>query len=240
MKNLIGKVKDGIGKGVAVGLLGLTLGMGAPALANADNTYNNIYGISKALIRIGHEIEDQEQEQENQQYLNQQQEAQKEQQQNDAQAAAQAQEQQNQEKEREKQQYLSEIRSQSHYFACNSIIGTNWTYPQDYSGIKKEFKLNEPLVLVFYDPADKKGDSWKLDVYDSEKKIIYESPTETIPKDGTTMETGTKDGSDSTTRFLFNQAGGWDNPATAFGKYYAVWYLNDQPVGETDFTIDIP
>jgi hypothetical protein len=55
--------------------------------------------------------------------------------------------------------------NQRHYFACNYINGNQWVFPQDYVGIKGIFRVNEPLILVDYDPYSQVGDFGKLDVF---------------------------------------------------------------------------
>jgi len=181
MKNLIGRVKEGIGKGVAVGLLGLTLGLGAPAIAHADNNLNKINELSRALLRIGHEMEDEQ----DQEYLDQQKEIQKEQKQYmDNQLELQR------EKDQQYQAKAQLPQNQKHYFACNTSNG--WTYPNAYEGIK----------LVDYDLSAKTGSSWKLDVIGPKGNTVFESKA-SLQKDGMIMQIGTKD----TARFFYEKGG---------------------------------
>jgi hypothetical protein len=227
MKDLIRRVKDGIGKGVAVGLLGLTLGLSVPAVAHADgNDLQKLDKLSKALIKIGHEIEDEQNDQQYQDSLNQQKEIQKEQKQyQDNQLELQREELQRQ-KDQEYQAQLPQ--NQRHYFACNSLTGNTWTYPRDYTGIKSVFRDNEQLILVDYDPSNKAGDVEKIDVYGPKGNLIFEN-IGTIPRDATPRETGSRDGSNATTKYFVEKGG--------YGDFRAVFSLNDEVVGETDFTI---
>jgi hypothetical protein len=223
MKNLMQRVGDGIGKGVAVGLLGLTLGLGIPAVAHADgNDLQKINELSRALLRIGHEIEDEQNDQQAQDYLNQQKEIQKEQKQYmDNQFELQRKELQKQ-KDQEYQAQAQLPQNQKHYFACNSSTG--WLYPDAYQGIKDVFNVSEPLELVDYDRYAKIGDQWKLDVIGPKGNIVFESKA-TLQKDGMAMQIGAKD----TTRFFYEKGG--------LGNYRAIFFLNDDETGEADFTI---
>jgi type II secretory pathway pseudopilin PulG len=234
MENLIHKVGRGIGKGVAVGLLGLTLGLGVPAVAMADNNnktedfFRALRLIEGVTDKVQDRMDEQAQEQQNQQYQAQQQEQAQEQ----AQAQEQYQEQQKLQKEREEiQQYQASLpKNQIHYFACNSLRpdGTG-IYPIDYVGIKSVFKLTEPLLLIDYNPSSKTGDIEKVDVYGPKGELIVEVPL-TLPSNGSVMEVGIQDGSDKFTRYLAEKEG--------FGNYRAVWSLNNEVVGEDDFTIN--
>ena len=234
MENLIQRVKGRIGKGVAVGLIGLALGTSVPAIANADKT-DDFFRALRMIEGVTDRVQDRMDEQQQEQQQNQQQaQAQQDQQaQTDAQTQEQYSEQQLQKEREDIQKYQDQLpKNQIHYFACNSITGDRWVYPQDYVGIKSVFKVSEPLILVDYDPLNKKGDVEKVDVYGTNGKLIPNIKDITIPGDGLPWEIGTRDGTNRLTKYLVDYGGG-------YGDYRAVFFSNDNTdsVGETDFTI---
>ncbi len=117
--------------------------------------------------------------------------------------------------------------NQRHFFACNYINGSQ-IFPQDYVGMKNVFGASEPIILVDYDPFDKTGDQEKLDIYSPSGKLVGENKI-TVARDGATYETGVLDGSNTFTQLLVQRGG--------YGNYRAVFSLNNQTIGEVDFTI---
>jgi hypothetical protein len=213
MKNLIQRVGDGIGRGIAVGLLGLTLAV-IPAWADGNNK-NKDADVLRAL-KMTEKIMDRVEDRLNEIYSRQEQS-------------------QDTSPYQEPQQDPSQLpQNQRHLFACNSVRGNqvNQVYPQDYSGIKSTFSINEPLMLFDYNPSDKKGDLWKLDIYGPKGDLVFENPTTgqpgIVPYDGAIMQTRVNDESNALTKYLAAKGG--------LGNYRAVFSLNGNE-GEVDFTI---
>ncbi len=129
----------------------------------------------------------------------------------------------------------AEAKQKKHFFECNSInkydndiFGDSRTY-QDYVGITNVFKLSERLILVDWDPYSKEGDNEECKIY-GPKGDVVEEIYHPVPFNGAPVEIGVRyEGAYEMAQFLYNKEG--------YGKYKAVWYLNDNKAGEDDFTI---
>lgn len=112
-------------------------------------------------------------------------------------------------------------KQERYFFSCNSwtdLDGDNIAdYPNEYSGIKNKFGDDENILLVSHDEKNKKGDKWKMEVYNSAGDKVYET-NENLSHDGTILSVKLKNNGN-------------------YGDYKAVWSLNDKYVGSTEFEI---
>ncbi len=102
-----------------------------------------------------------------------------------------------------------------------------WVFPMEYAGLKTNFKLSEPLVFLDHYSDNKAGDVEELCIYGPSGDVVFEE-SESVPYNDSAWEVGCLD-SNKTTQEFFEKGG--------YGKYRAVWFLNDQLIGEDDFAI---
>ena len=148
MENLIGKIKGGIGRGIAAGLLGLTLGMVVPAMARADSNDNTAQLLNQ-LDKVQQRIERQN---------NKEDEAWK--------ASVNA----NLQGQRDPR-YDKAI--QREFFAYDS---TSKQVQNDI--YKPVFNPGEPITLLDYDPTIVPGSTQRVEIYynpDKEVNLVYEA-----------------------------------------------------------------
>ncbi len=128
----------------------------------------------------------------------------------------------------------AQAKLQERFFACVDMKGTGKSLA-DYVGRKTTFKVKESLVLVDYAPSPLKvGDKEVFEIYgpkgDSLLKITQVPTKGEAPHITFGNEPGDTLGY-TLTEFLcvLMEAG--------YGKYKAVWYLNDKKEGEAEFEI---
>ena len=132
---------------------------------------------------------------------------------------------------------------EKHFFTCEGVSTrqsidffqedpSSVSFPDDYSEIKDSFDVSEPLILVCYNPNAKIGDIEKMDLLGPKGKIV-DKENRTVNSNGVSWEMGDimSGGSDSTTQYLFENGG--------CGDYKAVWYLNNNKIGENNFSIKV-
>ena len=116
---------------------------------------------------------------------------------------------------------------ESHFFACNGYRDLNrdgkMDYPAEFIGIKNKFREWENITLVSYTPDTWEGQKETLYLFSPRNELV--SKTEcTIKKDGNAVRVKL-DNPDSIAR------------THGYGKYHAVWNINRNFIGQTDFWI---
>ncbi len=137
------------------------------------------------------------------------------------------------EEEKEKENVYVERKKEPeqsrYFFACNYFKDFDGNgagnYPEEYVGIKNKFRDNEKIILVSHDEKSKKGQLWKMEIYNPSGEIIHKLEL-TVPYNGIVMKTGENF---DMTNWLIQNGG--------YGSYKTVWYLNNKYNGSSEFEI---
>jgi len=116
-----------------------------------------------------------------------------------------------------------------YFFACNYWKDFNnngiGDYPDEYVGIKNKFRDDEKIILVSHDEKAKKGQLWKIELYNPSGEIIHKGKR-VLPYSNVVMKTG--ENVNMMNRLIQN---------SSYGNFKAVWYLDDKYTGSTEFEI---
>jgi len=116
------------------------------------------------------------------------------------------------------------------FFACNywkDFDKNGYSdYPEEYVGIKNKFRDNEKIILVSHDERNLKGCKWSMEIYAPNGKTIHKAERILTYSVGECARTGAD----------FDMTG-WLIQEGGYGNFKAVWYIDGNYDGSTEFEI---